>query len=397
MKQGRVPKPHASERLANRTSLTSSSESTSPQPQDKPPTIPHADAKLRRSDSHVAKEVAADVMAGASMLLVARVLAKASELLPENEQLKTLGDKTRLVVTIAGEHSTGKSTIINAILGEKKCQTSNTQGTTEKVNEFPGETAVVVDTPGLDAPDFQEHEEQALNAIRRSDFVFLTVLANKPTSTAADTLLKQVQSSKARLVVVVTYWDALKTEASRKECKEQVRKFVESRGFPDAKIFYTDAAAAEQARCQKEACRDAGFNGVQALLDQELSDKSYLCRSLLEAAAEPVQEEILKVKREIGDLERKASKSSGWSWGLGISSGVSGVGGLALLAAEAAVAGPIGLGVAAGLGIGAIVSAGGRGEVNTQSEMKGLRVAKLQELGTELKGLLDSLTCTVAA
>ena len=118
---------------------------------------------------------------------------------------------------------------------------SNTQGTTQEVKDFPGDTILVVDTPGLDAPDF-----------------------NKPTSTAADALLNEVKASKASLVVLVTYWDALKTERSQKECKKQVCEFVDSRGFADAKIFYTDAAAAEQARCRKQTCRDVGFKSFIA-------------------------------------------------------------------------------------------------------------------------------------
>ncbi|CAE7227672.1 der [Symbiodinium sp. CCMP2592] len=384
MKQPRVTKQEATKnKQTNRTMSSSSSESSSPQPEGPPPQQPQADTKQQHRHSDLAKNVA-------------EVLTRASTLLPDNDELKSLAEKTRLVVTVAGEHSTGKSTIINAVLGKEECITSNTQGTTQEVKEFPGDTILVVDTPGLDAPDFKEHEEKALDAIHRSDFVFLTLLANKPTSTAADTLLNEVKASQASLVVLVTYWDALKTERSQKECKKQVREFVDSRGFADAKIFYTDAAAAEQARCRKQTCRDDGFNRLQALLVQELSDKSYLFRVRLLSAADPVQAEICKVETEVEDLDGQASASAGWSRNLGIFSGASGVGGLALLAAEV-VAAPVAIAAAVGLGLSAAKSANDKRRSAFESDNKKQRLKQLKQLAKELKELIESLSCTVPA
>ncbi|CAE7395473.1 der [Symbiodinium sp. KB8] len=384
VKQARMTEQGArSENQTTRNSSGSSSASNSPNPEEPPPQEPEADTKQQHPHSVLAKKVA-------------ELLARASTLLPDNDELKALAEKTRLVVTIAGEHSTGKSTIINAILGKEECITSNTQGTTQEVQEFPGDAILVVDTPGLNAPDYKEHEERALDAIHRSDFVFLTLLANKPTSTAADTLLNEVKASKASLIVLVTYWDALKTERSQNECKEQVREFLGSRGFADAKVFYTDAAAAEQARCRKQTCRDVGFNRLQALLEQELSDKSYLFRVRLLSAADHVKAEICTLEREVEDLEGQASKSAGWSRNLGIFSGFGISSGLALLAAEV-VAAPVAILAGAGLGLSAAMSAKDYRQVANEIDNQKHRLSKLKQLAKELEELLESLACTVPA
>ncbi|CAE7769752.1 unnamed protein product, partial [Symbiodinium microadriaticum] len=364
-----------------------------PQPEGSPPKSPRASGKQRgRSSQAMAEEVA-------------EVLARASTLLADNDKLKELCNKTHLVLTFAGEHSTGKSTIINAILGKEECKTGNTQGTTAEVKEFVSGAVWIVDTPGLDAPDFEKHKEQALSAVQRSDFTFLTLLANKPTSTAADTLLKEVKPDK--LVVLVTYWDALKRQTSRNECKQQVRDFLSSRGHSNARVYYIDAAAAKQARCNNEACQDVGFNALQALLDEEFRNRSYLFRELLQSAEEEVkagirteQDEILTIEKRVKDLEEKASKALEWSWGLGISSGVSGIWGIVgLAAAELAVLGPIGVAAAAGLGVSTAVSAVRRSGFKDRAwvskrdlEAKQQHAKDLEELHQSLTSLRESLT-----
>ena len=125
MKQSRVTKQEAtSEKQTNRTMSSRSSESNSQQPEEPPPQEPQAVTAQQHQHSDLAKNVA-------------EVLARASTLLPDNDELKSLAEKTRLVVTVAGEHSTGKSTIINAVLGKEECTTSNTQGTTPRGQRLP--------------------------------------------------------------------------------------------------------------------------------------------------------------------------------------------------------------------------------------------------------------------
>ncbi|NVZ11411.1 50S ribosome-binding GTPase [Allochromatium humboldtianum] len=77
-------------------------------------------------------------------------------------------------VMVFGIYNAGKSTLLNAMLGEERADMGDTP-MTDKVDPYPWRGFTLLDTPGIDAPI--EHEEVSRAQLERSDVV-LFVLSN---------------------------------------------------------------------------------------------------------------------------------------------------------------------------------------------------------------------------
>lgn len=77
-------------------------------------------------------------------------------------------------IMVFGIYNAGKSTLLNAMLGEERADMGDTP-MTDKVDHYPWRGFTLLDTPGIDAPI--EHEEVSRAQLERSDVV-LFVLSN---------------------------------------------------------------------------------------------------------------------------------------------------------------------------------------------------------------------------
>lgn len=77
-------------------------------------------------------------------------------------------------IMVFGIYNAGKSTLLNAMLGEERADMGDTP-MTDKVDPYPWRGFTLLDTPGIDAPI--EHEEVSRTQLERSDVV-LFVLSN---------------------------------------------------------------------------------------------------------------------------------------------------------------------------------------------------------------------------
>ena len=71
-------------------------------------------------------------------------------------------------VLVIGNSGVGKSTLINAVLGEKRAETGwGTSGTTSKLSIYESEKIPfrIIDTIGFEPSFFKEH--QAINAVKK--------------------------------------------------------------------------------------------------------------------------------------------------------------------------------------------------------------------------------------
>lgn len=86
-----------------------------------------------------------------------------------------------LRIAIAGQVSAGKSSLINALLGEHLAETDVVQ-TTEKSQTYPAEfgdlSVVLLDTPGLDGSE--KVSAKVLKELWSADMVLWTIRANRP-------------------------------------------------------------------------------------------------------------------------------------------------------------------------------------------------------------------------
>ena len=118
-------------------------------------------------------------------------------------------------VALVGRPNVGKSSLLNAMIGEKlSIVTPRAQTTREKVLGIYSEGGVqivFVDTPGLLEPSYALHKSMlaaAIEAVHDSDLVLLLLDATRPEEVPAGEPLQELQQRSAALYVVVNKVDA---------------------------------------------------------------------------------------------------------------------------------------------------------------------------------------------
>ena len=128
-------------------------------------------------------------------------------------------------VALVGRPNAGKSTLLNALLGEKLAITSDTAQTTR--HRFRGIItqkdfqAILVDTPGLHKPIDALGEElnvSALKALEDVDIVVMLIDATKPIGTGDEWVAKQVNAARgAKRICVLSKTDIASADQISKQ------------------------------------------------------------------------------------------------------------------------------------------------------------------------------------
>ena len=122
-------------------------------------------------------------------------------------------------VAMIGRPNAGKSTLVNAIVGHKIAITSDTaQPTRHRFNAVltrPEFQLVMVDTPGLHKPHDalgEELNESAIKGLEGIDAAAFLLDCSKPFGRGDAWVVRQVQASKAKKVLVLTKTDLVDDE-----------------------------------------------------------------------------------------------------------------------------------------------------------------------------------------
>lgn len=138
-------------------------------------------------------------------------------------------------IAIVGRPNVGKSSLLNAILGQERAIVSEIPGTTRDALDtevlWRGEPVTLIDTAGIRRrgkiePGIEKFSSlRALKAIQRADVVLLVLDAvDGPTSQDAHVVAYALEENKG-IVLVVNKWDTVEKETdTMREYEEKVRR-----------------------------------------------------------------------------------------------------------------------------------------------------------------------------
>lgn len=148
------------------------------------------------------------------------LLDRIVQALPSAERDSDGQAETPIRVALAGKPNVGKSSLVNALVGQERVLVTPIAGTTRDVVdiavEADGRQFILLDTAGLRRPSRIDDElEQktvgrTLEAIRNADVVLLLIAADEPLSAQDQRIAGQVAKARKATVVLVNKADLLK-------------------------------------------------------------------------------------------------------------------------------------------------------------------------------------------
>ncbi|SDY86520.1 GTP-binding protein [Evansella caseinilytica] len=143
-------------------------------------------------------------------------------------------DEDTIKISLIGRPNVGKSSLVNAILGEERVIVSNIPGTTRDAIDTPfskdGQEYVVIDTAGMRKKGkvYESTEKysvlRALKAIDRSDVVLMVLNAEEGLIEQDKKIAGYAHEAGRAVILVVNKWDAVeKDDKTMKEFEDKIR------------------------------------------------------------------------------------------------------------------------------------------------------------------------------
>ena len=208
------------------------------------------------------------------------------------------------LLVVAGEFNSGKSSFINALLGERVLPEGVTP-TTDRINllrhgpeiteqhleafllerTYPAELLreiTIVDTPGTNAI-IRRHEELTRDFIPRADLVLFVTSADRPFTESERGFLEQIREWGKKIVFVVNKVDILPRPEDRQQVLGFVREHAQALLAEAPRLFPVSAREALAARADgsAEGWRASGFEAVDTYLVQTLNQEERIRLKLL--------------------------------------------------------------------------------------------------------------------
>ncbi|MEH7441710.1 ribosome biogenesis GTPase Der [Heyndrickxia sp. MSNUG] len=143
-------------------------------------------------------------------------------------------DKDAIKFSLIGRPNVGKSSLVNAILGEERVIVSDIAGTTRDAIDsqvtYNGQKYLIIDTAGMRKKGkvYETTEKysvlRALRAIERSDVVLIVINAEEGIIEQDKHIAGYAEEAGRAVIIVVNKWDAIeKDEKTMKEFEEKIR------------------------------------------------------------------------------------------------------------------------------------------------------------------------------
>jgi GTP-binding protein EngB required for normal cell division len=208
------------------------------------------------------------------------------------------------LMVFVGPFSSGKSSLINALLGADDLLAVGPVPTTDRISIlrwgderdimpsgdvdtvfYPTELlkkVSLVDTPGLESI-FQKHEDTTRKFLHRSDVVILVMLATQAMTARNLEYLRSLKEYGKKVIVVVNQADLLTPEESEAVRQYVVEQSQSQSGYkPD--VWMVSAKLAAEARTDggriAEVWAASGLGKIEQYIDEQLSDVARLKQKL---------------------------------------------------------------------------------------------------------------------
>ena len=199
-------------------------------------------------------------------------------------------------VAIVGRPNTGKSTLINALVGKKIAITSHHPNTTRHairgIVNGSNFQAVLVDTPGVHKPKTllgNRLNEVVVENLAEVDLIIMTLPANENFGTGDKHILDLIQGSKAKKIVALTKIDTV----SKERIPERLLEISHLANWDE--IVPVSALKSIQVDALNEIFSKYLPDGPRLYPDDQLSDQSdekLICEFIRESAIKGVREEL---------------------------------------------------------------------------------------------------------
>jgi small GTP-binding protein len=202
------------------------------------------------------------------------------------------------LLVVVGEFNSGKSAVINALLGEKWLEEGVTPTTTQihilRFGEVQGRTVLsekqciftfpvalldemsIVDTPGTNAI-IREHETITSQFVPRSDLVLFITSADRPFTESERAFLKHIREWGKKVVFIINKIDILQSEQEITEVERFVRENVHLLLGDTPEIFSVSARDALRAKQGESTLWEAShFGYLERYIHDTLDESSRL-------------------------------------------------------------------------------------------------------------------------
>ncbi len=175
---------------------------------------------------------------------VSLLLGRITDNLPE-AQVETLGE-SGMRLAVVGRPNVGKSSLVNAMLGEKRVIVSDIAGTTRDAVDIPIELMdedgeknplTLIDTAGLRQKRRVDNAVElfsvmrAENAVKRSDAVVLVLDGTDLGTTQDRRIARLIVDHEKPCILAVNKWDLAGKDMKMRDLEKQVRRTMPFMGF----------------------------------------------------------------------------------------------------------------------------------------------------------------------
>ncbi len=208
------------------------------------------------------------------------------------------------LIVFVGPFSSGKSSLINALIGEEilpvgpipttdRISILRWGETHERVRSGEFDTVFhpasllrkvsFVDTPGLESI-FQKHEETTRRFLHRADLVLLVMLSTQAMTASTLTYLKMLQEFGKTVILVINQADLLSPDDAKAVRDYVLEQSLSQLGYKP-EVWLASAAAAQSANradgeVDRKAWEESGLHRIERYVDTQLGDVARLRQKL---------------------------------------------------------------------------------------------------------------------